>query len=400
MDLRVRLQHPLAVALGANLLILLGALALSLIPVWSLRPVGGESLGSGTPAEDWFFPAAWSPDGSMFATEGPGRFQVAAADGTIVVRNQAGRSPVWVDERTVLVVREVDQTTGWLVRVDSRDGGREMVGVPMTAGRLVADGRGHVALWTRFGDVATSILDPADGSVLARLDGYHAQVWTNDGGLILKQRPPGLGYSYPDAGTLSIWRPGQPPRSLATDLIQLEDLPVLAPSGDAITCFCISRSVTAEGQAPAVYRVPLDGSPATLLTPWAGGNPHAYPGVAWIDEDSIAVVDRYGVFRVSEGGNPQPMPESPPTQPTPVRRSGRVYHLDGAIIVVTHDSRLDLEAELSVIDDEGRLRFRRRLHAWNPPYLRIDPVHHRALVVTDPNNPGEPSHRLFILEFS
>jgi hypothetical protein len=390
--MRGRVPHPLGVALATNLMILLGILAISLIPAWSLRPIGGN------PTLGEYNPAAWSPDGKMFATEAAPRFEVAAADGTILVRDQPGLSPVWLDNRVLLVLREVDRTTKWLVRVDTRDGLREMVGVPIEPGRLVADGRGHVAHRTVGGPTTTTILDPADGTVLARLDGYRAQVWTNDGGLILNQPNSAVSAAYPDNGALSIWRPGQLPQPLASDLVQLEGWPVLAPSGDAFACHCMS---TTDGRDPAIYRVPLDGGPPTMMTRWVKGNPHAFPSVAWIDDRTIAVIDRYGVFRVSTGGDRRPVLESPAADLVLRGPVGRIYHFDGAVIVVTKDPRRShQEAQLNVIDDEGRLRLRRRLDTWNVPYLRIDPIHHRAVVLTAPYDPGENPIRLLMLELS
>jgi hypothetical protein len=395
-----RLQHPLVVAVATNLLILLGILAVSAIPAWSVRPLPGHRA-EWHPRDPWYSPTVWSPDGSMFVKEGPGTFQVAAADGTIVVRDQAGRAPVWLDDDTLLVLREVDQATGWLVRVDTRDGEREMVGTPIAAGRLVADGRGHVAHWTRYGEVATSVLDPANGTVVTRLEGFWAQTWTNDGALIVAQRPPNLGYSYPEAGTLSIWRPGQAIRSLATDLFQMHDPPVLAPSGDALACSCMSRDSRAGSPDPAIWRVPLDGAPPTLVTPWATTHAHAFPSVAWIDDETIAVLDYDGLFRVSMNGDRRPMLDSPPADLILSGRSGRVYHFDDAVIVVSRDPRREhMAAQLVVIGDDGRLRLRRRFDAWNLPYLRIDPTHHRAVLVTDPNYPGEKPQRLYIVELS
>jgi ribosomal protein L34 len=393
--MKARLQHPLAVALTANLLMVLGVVTLSLIPAWSLRALGGN------PTDGWFFPAAWSPDGSMFVTEGPGRFEVAAADGTILVRDQAGRSPVWIDSRMLLVVREVDRTTGWLVRVDPRDGGREMVGVPIEHGRLVADGRGHVAHRSVFGVETTSILDPANGTVLARLEGYRARMWTSDGSLIVARRDRNLGGSYYDAGELSIWRPGQPPRLLGAHLIHVEDELVLGPSGRAFACFCISTSPTAESRDPGLYRVPLDGAPPTILTPWPPGDPRPFGNFAWISDETVAVLDEDGLFGVSSGGNRRPLLQSPLADLTLSGHRRRVYHFDGAVIVVTKDTRTaNGEAQLSVIDDEGRLRLRRRFYGWNTPGLQIDPIHHRAIVVNEPDDPGENPLRLFMLELS
>lgn len=395
-----RLPHPLAVALATNVLIVLGTLALSAIPAWSVSPLGGHPT-DGSPTDPWYSPTVWSPDGTMFVKEGPGSFQVAAADGTIVVRDQAGRAPAWLDDDTLLVVREVDQATGWLVRVDTRDGEREMLGAPIRPGRLIADGRGHVAHWTGYGEVATSILDPADGGVIARIEGYRAQIWTNDGGLIVAQRPPNLGYSYPDAGTLSIWRPGQALRSLATDLIQMHDRPVLAPSGDALACSCMSRVTTVGSPDPAIWRVPLDGAPPTLVMPLATTRAHAFPSVAWIDDETIAVLDYDGLFRVSMNGDRRPLIDSPPADLVLSGRSGRVYHFGGAVIVVSRDPRKEhMAAQLVVIGDDGRLRLRRRFDAWNLPYLQFDPTHHRAVLVTDPNDPGEHPMRLVMLELS
>jgi hypothetical protein len=394
MDLKTRLQHPLVVAVATNLLVLLGILSLSLIPAWSIRPIGGSST------LDYYYPKAWSPDGSMFVKEGGGRFEVAAADGRIVVHDQAGLAPVWIDDDTLLVVRHVDQKVGWLVRIDTRDGGREMVGKPVPLGRLVADGRGHVAIRTVVGQVATAILDPADGSVLARLEGYRAEIWTNDGGLILGQRPPNLGLLYPDAGTMSIWRPGQPLRSLATGLILLDHAPLLAPAGDAVACYCMATPVAAGDAGAAFYRVPLDSSQPTLMTSWETGNPHGFPGVAWIDDQRIAVMDRYGVARV-EDGNRQPVINVEPPNLTLAFGFGRVYHFDGAVVVVTKDPRRSTrDAYLTVIDDDGRMRLQRRFDAWNMPSLLIDPKRHRAVVVTDPNDPGENPLRLFMLDFN
>jgi ribosomal protein L34 len=389
-----RLQHPLVVALATTVLVLLGILALSLIPAWSIRPLGGS------PTPDYFFPTAWSPDGSMFVTEGPGRFEVAAADGTILVRDQAGRSPVWIDSRMLLVVREVDRTTGWLVRVDSRDGGREMVGVPIERGRLVADGRGHVAHQSAFGVQATSILDPANGTVLARLEGYRAEMWTSDGSLIVARRDLNMGGSYYEAAELSIWRPGHAPRLLGAHLIHWEDELLLGPSGRAFACFCISTSPTAQSRDPGLYRVPLDGAPPTILTPWSPGDPRPFGNFAWINDETIAVFDEDGLFGVSSGGNRRPLLQSPLADLTLTGHRRRVYHFSGAVIVVTKDRRIaNGEAQLSVIDDEGRLRLRHRFYGWSTPALQIDPVHHRAIVVNEPDDPEHPL-RLFMLELS
>jgi hypothetical protein len=364
-------------------------------PRWKLAPFAP------TANRNYFDARAWSPDGSVVMTAaGGGRFEIVRSDGTLLLADTEGMTPLWIDDRTVIALETVDESTSRLVRIDAYDGSRRLIGGPLPLGHLVGGAPGMVAHRTVIGPLVSTILDPVDGRVLGRLAGYRAHTWANDGSLIVRKPEPAIQNSHYGAGPLFDWRPGEDPRPLAPGLIDLGEASPLSPSGDAVACVCALTSSLGRDPARAIYRVPIDGSPPTELGPWHAGNSSAMPEITWQGPDSLAVVDADGLSRVFVTGKKQTIPGLSASELGFQRPMGRVYGLGDTVVAIIRDGAPPgNEPILVVVDAHDRIRLERVVEAFNVPSLTVDEAHGRGLITADPNHPGEPPQEFFLLEF-
>src|SRR5205814_8734671 len=133
-------------------------------------------------------------------------------------------------------------------------------------GRLLADGHGRLAHW-HVGDwAASTVLDPADGHVIGDIGG-RPLLWLRDGSLLAKTSFGRLQSRFSDAGELRLWSPGVPERRLAQGFVEVTNQPALAPSGQAIACYCAKLPPLPSLPAPTMLlRVPLDGRPVPVIS--------------------------------------------------------------------------------------------------------------------------------------
>jgi hypothetical protein len=364
-------------------------------PRWKLAPFAP------TANRNHFDARAWSPDGTAVMTAaGGGRFEIVRSDGTLLLADTEGMTPLWIDDRTVIALETVDESTSHLVRIDTQDGSRRVIGGPLPLGHLVGGAPGRVAHRTVIGPLVTTVLDPLDGRVLGRLVGYRARTWTNDGSLIVRKPDPVIQNSHYGAGALFAWRPGEDPRPLAPGLIDFGEVSPLSPSGDAIACVCALASASSHDPARAIYRVPIDGSPATELGPWHAGSGSAAPDITWRGPVSLAVIDADGLSRVFVNRKKRTIPGLSASELGFRRPMGRVYVLGDTLVAMIRDGAPPGSGPvLVVVDAHDRIRLERAMDAFNVPSVTVDEGHGRALITADPNYPGEPPQQFFLLEF-
>jgi hypothetical protein len=392
MRVPVRREVVLGLALELLLLLLVALVVVLALPTgWQLRPFSPDGT------DGFFEPRQWSPEGTALVLDEAGHFDVVASDGSVLLRNEPGWSPVWVADDRLLLMEPIDERTNRLIRLDLTTGDRQPIGDPLGAGRLFADGHGHVA-HHEIGTITTRILDATTGLVVDRLGGYLPVRWTDRGALVLRQRVPGLENLYPDGGWLLVWEPGRPPRLPAPDLFELTDSAVLSPDGNALACLCMSLEAARAGRPwPDVYRIPLDGSEPSRLVRWRDAPITQNRPIAWRSDSSLDILDSHGVARLGEDGQQRMLLDLPQAHPL-LQTPGRLFRLDTAVAVVSGPIPGTTNARVVVIDDAGRVRFDREVESVNLPYLVVDPSGERAILRTDPQHPGEAPLALFLLQ--
>jgi hypothetical protein len=389
-----RLEHTVVLAVAIELAMVIAFNAIMLTPRWTFQAFAPTANG------DHFHPKDWSSDGSALLTAAGSRFEVLRSDGSVLRPDVIGSWPVWIDDRRVVAIEAVEDSTFRLIRLDTFDGSREVLGEPLVPGSLIADGHGRVAHQSVIGDPVTSVLDPMDGHVVARLTGYRARTWTDDGALLVRRPDPQLGNIIPGAGALFIWRPGATPRPLAPDLVDLGEVAPLSPSGEAVACVCAATSPAILDPVRALFRVPIDGSKATRLASWRGEHGSGQPDVAWLSETSLAVIDGDGLSRVDTVQGNRTIAGLSASELGFERTIGRVYALGDTVVAILQDqSPPGWEPLLVVVDGQDRVRLQRVLGATNLPVIAVDRAQNRGVVSTDPQVPGEPPVRFFVLEF-
>lgn len=389
-----RLEHTVVLAVAIELAMIIAFDAIMLTPRWKFQEFAPTANG------EHFQPKDWSSDGAALLTAAGSRFEVLGSDGSILLADVLGSWPVWIDDRRVVAIEALQDSTFRLVRLDTADGSREVVGEPLAPGSLIADGHGRVAHQTVIGDLVTSVLDPVDGHVVARLDGYRARTWTDNGAMLVRRPDPDLGNLHPGAGALFLWRPGDAPRPLAPDLVDLGEVAPLSPSGDALACVCAATEPAVLDPVQALYRVPLDGSKATRLAAWRGGHGSGQPDIAWLSEMSLAVIDGDGLSRVDAVHGKRMIAGLSAAELGFTSTIGRVYALGDTVVAILQDQAPSgWDPLLFVVDGQDRIRLQRVLGAMNLPVIAVDRVQNRGVVSTDPQLPGEPPVRFFVLEF-
>jgi hypothetical protein len=328
--------------------------------------------------------AAWGPDGTAVLAEGGlGSFQIVRPEASFVSEKRVGRSPAWIDDRTVAVLESDDLKTARIHRIDLGTDRRVPIGPAVPIGRLLGDGHGHLAWRTVIGDAETLVLDPEDGQVIADLSGVRANLWLSDGTLVVKGIAPRFAVDYPDRGPLSVWRGGPIVQPIGAGLVELVNSIVPSPSTRMLACIC--APVGGRNAVPGIYLVPVDGSPAIFLMPWARPNPYGTPMIAWIDDANLVVIDRTGLTRTSIGGDLQPVRGLANDEVVDVGGTGRLYPLRDVLSIVVYNSRLrQPEGQLLLIDAADAVVLDRLLASWSMPRLIVDDAHKRAILVSDP----------------
>jgi len=389
-----RLEHTVVLGVAIQLAIVIAFNAIMLTPRWKFQPFAPTANGG------HFYPKDWSADGTALLTAAGSRFEVLRSDGSVLLADVVGAWPVWIDDRRVVALEAAQDSTFRLVRLDTVSGSRTVLGGPLEAGSLIADGRGRVAHQSVVGELVISVLDLADGHVTARLNGYRARTWTSDGALIVRRPDRRLANIHPEAGALFRWQPGDLPRALATDLVDMGQVAPLSPSGDALACVCASRPSVSADPLSALYRVPMDGSKATRLAAWHSQGGSGQPDVAWLSETSLAVIDGDGLSRVDPGEGKRTISGLSAAELGFIRPLGRVYALGDVVVAILQEGAPPgSDPELVVVDGQDRILLHRFLDGANAPVIAVDGAQGRGVVSTEPQLPGAPPIGFFVLQF-
>ena len=371
------IERSLAIGLAIELTMVIGFGAFQLVPRWRLLRFVPTAVPPYAQAGEW------SPDGGQLLAVAPDRFAVLRADASVVFPESPGRTPVWIDDRTLLTLVFAGPSSGpstyQLFRVGATDGSREAIGEPLPFGFLTADGRGHVALRSGDGPLITRILDPGDGHVVAELPDFHPMAWTNDGALIVGRPTPWVADNGVPAQELYHWRPGEAPRRLGPNLIDVGDVTPISPSGDGVACVCAELASPSGVGPQQIYRLPLDGSSPTVIGPW-----RAPGGMAWFDDGSLALLDQDGLSRASISGARVPVDGVRAADLGFAVVSGYPYRFAGGVLLLLKDGT-DLRGaiRLMVVDGTGGVRLSRQL-TTEFPNIVIDPANGRAALNTTP----------------
>jgi RNase P/RNase MRP subunit p29 len=385
---RRRFEHTIVLGIAIELSMVIGFTAFIGAPRWRLQAF--------TPTVDLgvsFVPSDWSPDGGALLTATPGRFKILGWDGSVFQGPDPGWSPVWIDARHIAILeRKFGSSVVHLVRMEIAGGDRRTLSGPLAPGRLVGDGRGHLAYQSDDGPLTTTVLDPQDGHTVADLDGYRMSSWTVDGALLLTRPEPRVERYYPNGGPMFLWRPGEQPRALGAELANAGTVAPMSPTGDELACICVVKPFpepTPNGPERAIYRVPIDGSPPVYLVPWPrhGG---ASPEIAWIDATTLAVIADDGLTHISTAGGSKVVSGLSASDLGFRTAFGRVFELRGSTVAVLQDLVGGVESTLVVVDREDRIRMRTRFFGWLPD-VSVDHVHDRGVVSSEQIRDGEPS---------
>ena len=383
---------PIVVVVILGLVVSLAIIAFA-IPRWEFRPLpvgtAGESIQS----------IAWSPDGSRFLTQENGRYTILRASDGAMLLAVDGYSPVWIDGRTIESLREIGTMRTQLVKLDIGTDYPSPLGAPLGVARLIADRDGHLAARSELGDIITKVLDPTDGRVIATLPGLRAQVWAGSGTLVSKTVDPQRQAQGVLPGSLVAWSAGRGQWPIGTGLVEYNDSVTVSPSGDSIVCVC-GPIADEPGTKPrlAITIVPIDGSPATALTPFDARSSYADPVAIWLDDRTLAYVDQSGLHRLRLDGVIEMLPGFDQSELSTPGSFARIAVVGDALAIVTLEGSGPTGiARLTIINGDGSVALRQSFPSWNPPSVYADSNRRRALIVSDPQKLHEPPNRIFVV---
>lgn len=367
------LGNPLVVTALVGLVVLLPIAGLATLGRWTVEPFAfvrpGEAVEPGT----------WSPDGTrLIFHAGGAQFLVIRVSDGAVVRSGYGSWPVWVDNDTIDSVQDTGLKSSHVDRIIVSTG-RAMTIVPnLGSVRLV--GRGVVDLAASgVSNLETTIIDPFDGRKIAYVPGIRALGWLRPGVLIGEtstfEIPPGLP---PQA--LIVWTLRDGARAIGPGLKQAYEVFAYSPTGDALACVCAAADAPPGNPPRGVYRVPVDGSPATRLAMVATGSFNGEPAVSWFDDGSIVFLDGAGLHRIGPDGTNTTIPVDPGDLP---RRGlpGRAFRFGNAIAVgsqLVNTATIGMST-LTIMGLSGEVGYRQTF-ATSGVGLIPDPARLQALV--------------------
>jgi hypothetical protein len=387
-----RLGHPLVVPGLLGILVLLPIILLAQIPRWHLDPIP-----MGSPGEE-FQPGSWSPDGKRFVFSRLDQFIVVRVADGAVQWTGFGSWPVWVDDETIDAVRDIGLSRWQLYRLDLSSGRGEALPITLGVGRLVGRGVLDLAAATLTDSISTTVLDPLSGRQIATIPGVRAIGWIRPGLLIGKAvdaANQGIGLQ---PGSLVAWTARDGARPIGPHLDDVRDVITGSPAGDAIACVC-ARMDTGAAQPPiGIYRVPVDGSPPTLLADVVRGDANTDPIVSWLDDSSVVFLDGAGLHRITPQGTDSAIPGIDPSDLPAMGYYGRAYRLGDAVAVASQlGSGPTGQARLTLVGLDGEIQSRHVFPSWNGVGMIIDSARPQALVYTDPREADEPPGRYFVL---
>jgi hypothetical protein len=378
----------LAVALVAGVAILRQ-------PTWTLR-----SLDIATAGEE-LQPGSWSPDGSRFLFSRQDQFIVVRISDGARLTTGFGSWPVWVDDDTIDAVADIGGGRSQIRRVDLGGGQVTNTILPpiLETAKLIGGPSGDLAATTSVGSIWTTILEPESGRVIAELHDVRAIRWAARGALILKTLDLSGARRGSSPGKLRVWTAIGGLQPIGGDLLDVRDAVSASPNGDAIVCVCVA-SADPPDDLGAIHLVPLDGSPAMALAPIAAGAFQTDPLAQWLDDDSLEFLDGTGLHALRRDGSVIAIPAVDPADLPAEQYYGQSGVLDGGILISAQEKEDGDEGigRLSLRRLDGTVPFAASLTSVNPIFFATDPAGLRAVVVADPQAPGGPPVRGFVLE--
>jgi len=391
---RDRRHALIAVAATIAILVAVPILVVTYRPSWTLRP-----LVFATPGED-LGAISWSPDGTRLLFAGIDQFVVFRLADRARLATARGTSPVWVDDDTIDAIDDIGLERSQVVRVSvaGRVTSESLPPILPTA-RLVGEGPLDLAATENVGSIWTKVLDPRTGRVIADLPDVRATAWAATGRLIAKSvERSGLMGQLP--GHLRSWTARDGLRPIGGDLLEIAEVVSVTPARDAIVCRCALETEDRNTEG-SIYVVPLDGSAPRKLFDLTRGDMNIQTNFGWLPDGSLIVLDGVGFHRFALDGTPLGVPSIAAADlPTP-KYAGRAYVLGGELVLGSQlGSSPTGEARLTIRGLDGDVVLGRTLPSWNGLGLMVDHDRPRALVLTDPQRPGEPSGAYFVLERS
>ena len=421
------LHQPLLLA-GIPFVVFIATLvAVSLAPSWQLKPLQIGAVGESVQ------PLTWSPDGTRFLAQRSEQLLVVRARDGEVLAVVYGRSPVWVDDHTIDLLRDSGPSHAELFRLDLNGGPATIIGSPLDTAQLLAAG-GSLAAVNMAGSIKTVVLNPVDGHRIASLPNLRAINWIRPGVLVAKTVRPDLQALGTLAGSMVIWTANGDIEPIAADLAEVMDTIAPSPSGDAFACICAEVRGPHQVSGLGVYKVDLEAGAIVALVshyptneligrrplpkhlaalmkrmnaswkrlaPWTPGhNGWAMPAIAWLDPSSLLFIDAGGMHRVDLNPDAKAIPGIDASKLVTPGNAGRVYRLDGGLAVIEQKGGAYTGLSvLSVLGPTGDIRLRQSLPSWNPGYLALDSALRRAVFVTDPQLPTGPEQRFMVLAY-
>jgi hypothetical protein len=362
-------------------------------PTWTLRTLAFADPGEG------FQPRGWSPDGTRFLFSRLDQFVVVRVADSARVFTGYGAWPVWVDNDTIDALQDIGLGRSRIAQISLTGQVTNGILPPIfETAKLVGEGPLEVAATTNIGSIWTSVVDPRTGRIVAQLPDVRAISWAGIGRLITKTIESLAGVQGSSPGRLRAWTARTGLRPIGGDLIEIADVVSAAPSGDVIACICALPTDIPQPDG-SVYLVPLDGGPPRKLFDRTRGDVNIQTNFGWLSDGSLLVLDGVGFHRFALDGTALAVPTIPATDMPASKYAGSAYILGGDIIIGSAlGSGPTGTARLTVRRLDGNILMARTFPSWNGVGLVTDHDRPRALVVTDPEVPGEPPQGWFVLE--
>ncbi len=360
---------------------------------WTLHP-----FPFGIPGDD-LPPKAWSPNGTKILFAQLERFLVVRASDGQPLYAGYGSWPVWVDDDTVDAVRDIGLGRSQIARVDVTGNNRgETLPAVLKTARLVEGGPLELAA-TGVTDFWTTILDSRTGRVIAELPGVRAIRWVSPGVLVTKTVERDISVQGQLPGHLGVWTGRDGLRPIGGEEIEVADDVAVTPNGDAVVCRCaLATDASTEG---SIVVVPLDGHPTRKLLDLTHGDVNIQTNFGWLSDGSLVVLDGLGLHRFSLDGVSLPVPTLARDDLPAPKYAGRAYVLgDGIVIGSQLAHTTEGRVRLTIRGLDGKLELDRTMTSMNGLWLLADHERARALLATDPYQPGEPAAAYFVLDRS
>jgi hypothetical protein len=367
------LGHPFVVTALVGLVVLLPIAGLATLGRWTLDPVTFLRPGEGVQ------PGTWSADGTRFIFHvGGAQFLVIRVSDGAVVRSGYGSWPVWVDNDTIDSVQDTGLKSSHVDRMTVSTGRARTIVPNLGSVRLVGRGVVDVAA-SGVSNLETTIIDPIDGRKIAYVPGIRALDWLRPGVLIGEtstfEIPPGL-----PPQSLLVWTLRDGARAIGPGLKKAYDVFAYSPTGDAIACVCTAADAPPGNPPQGIYRVPIDGSPATRRAMVTAGSFNGEPLMSWFDDGSIVFMDGAGLHRIGPDGANTTIPVDPGDLPG-MKLHGRAFRFGNAIALASQlvSSATIGTSKLTIMGLSGEVGYRQTFSTGTVALI-LDPARTQAVL--------------------